>query len=210
MPKNADKIRFSILILSVPTRFNALASLFQKLLGQIGDREDVEVFSLIDNKSLHIYEKRNRLLNIARGTHLAWLDDDDDISHDYIAKITGAIEKNPSADVISFNQTCYLDGKLARVFAKMGNPQEDVVLDPDNPTRYKDTLRSPWHWCVWKTSLAQSEKFREKYARGSSGQSREDIDWLNRLYPKVEKSVYLKDDWLHIYRWSPQTTESVL
>ena len=79
MPKNADKIRFSILILSVPTRFNALASLFQKLLGQIGDREDVEVFSLIDNKSLHVYEKRNRLLNIARGTHLAWLDDDDDI-----------------------------------------------------------------------------------------------------------------------------------
>jgi len=149
-------------------------------------------------------------MRIARGSHIAFLDDDDDVADDYILKIAAAIEKNPSADVISFNQICYLAGKEARVFAKMGNPQDPVTPDPKDPTRYKDTLRLPWHWCVWKTSLAMSEVFRSKYAFGTTGQSEEDIDWLNRLYPKVKQSVYLEDDWLHIYKWSPETTESWL
>jgi|ETNvirnome_2_300_1030623.scaffolds.fasta_scaffold03609_5 glycosyltransferase involved in cell wall biosynthesis len=210
MPKNPDKIKFSILILSIPTRFDVVRPLLKKLLDQIGDREDVEVLSLMDNKSFHIYEKRNELLKMCRGKYLAWLDDDDDVSDNYIETITKAIEDNSEADVISFNQTCFLSGKKARVFAAMGNPQEEVRLDPYDMSKYLDTLRMPWHWCVWKSSLAKSEIFREKYAHGNSGQSCEDIDWLDRLYPKVENSVYLKDDWLHIYRWSPETTESVL
>jgi hypothetical protein len=210
MPKDPNNIKFSVLILSIPTRFDVVKPLFEKLLNQIGDRDDVEILSLVDNKSLHIYEKRNELLDIARGSHIAWLDDDDDITDDYIDKITQAIENNPSADVISFNQTCYLDGKKALVFAKMGNPQNEVMLDPYNPSKYKDTLRLPWHWCVWKASLAKSEEFRERYAHGTLQQSYEDLDWLNRLYPKVKNSVYLEDEWLHIYRWSPETSESVL
>jgi glycosyltransferase involved in cell wall biosynthesis len=210
MPKNPDNIKLSILILSIPSRFNIFKPLVDKLMVQIGDRDDVEVLSLFDNKSLHIYEKRNELMRIARGSHIVFLDDDDDVADDYVLKIATAIEENPSADVISFNQICYLAGKEARVFAKMGNPQEPVTPDPKDPTRYKDTLRLPWHWCVWKTSLAMSEIFRSKYAFGTTGQSEEDIDWLNRLYPKVKQSVYLEDDWLHIYKWSPETTESWL
>jgi len=210
MPKNPKNIKFSILILSIPSRFNIFEPLVKKLMDQIGDREDVEILSLFDNKSLHIYEKRNELLRISRGSHITFLDDDDDVADDYVLKIVEAIEENPNADVISFNQTCYLAGKKARVFAKMGNPQEPVALDPKNPTRYKDTLRLPWHWCVWKKTLASSEPFHSKYAFGTTGQSEEDIDWLNRLYPKVKQSVYLENDWLHIYKWSPETTESWL
>mgnify|MGYP003119304712 CR=1 FL=1 len=210
MPKNPNNIKFSILILSIPSRIQIFSTLLKKVTSQIGDRPDVEVLSLMDNKSLHIYEKRNELMRIARGTHIAWLDDDDDIAEDYVDKITRAIDHDPEADVISFNQVCYLSGKKARVFAKMGNPQDPVVLDPADPSRYKDTLRLPWHWCVWKRTLATSENFRPKYAFGSTGQSEEDIDWLDRLYPKVKTSTYLENEWLHIYRWSPETTESVL
>ena len=210
MPKDPKKIKFSILVLSIPSRFDIFKPLVEKLLKQTGDMEDVEILSLMDNKSLHIYEKRNELVRIARGSHIAFLDDDDDVSNDYIKKIVEAIGDNPQADVISFNQMCYLDGKEARVFAAMGNPQDPVQLDPSNPSKYKDTLRLPWHWCVWKKSLAITEPFRGAYSYGESGQSEEDIDWLNRLYPKVKKDVYLKDEWLHIYRWSPQTTESWL
>lgn len=207
MPKNAKDIKLSILILSIPTRFDIVKPLFDKLLKQIGGREDVEVLSLMDNKSLHIYEKRNKLLDIARGSHIAWLDDDDDVADDYVGTLTKAIQDNPSADVISFNQTCYLEGQKALVFAAMEHPHQPVVWNPQT-NQYKDTLRRPWHWCVWKTSLACSESFRETYDAG--GQSCEDIDWLERLYPKVKNSVYLKDSFLHIYRWSSQTTESVL
>ena len=184
--------------------------LIAKLMTQIGDREDVEILSLMDNKSLHIWEKRNKLMDIARGSHLTWLDDDDDVGDNYISKLTETIEANPNVDVISFDQICYLNGIEARVFAKMGNPHENVISDPHDPTRYKDTLRPPYHWCCWRTSLASSESFRASFSHGDKGQSTEDIDWLTRLYPKVEESIYLQGDYLHIYRWSNTTTESVL
>ena len=210
MPKNKDNIKLSILILSIPSRFDIVRPLIDKLMRQIGDREDVEILSLMDNKSLHIWEKRNELMNIARGTYLIWLDDDDDVSENYVSKLTETIALNPNVDVISFDQMCYLNGVEARVFARMGNPHEHVLPDPKDPTRYKDTLRPPYHWCCWKTSLASSEAFRASYSQGNVGQSTEDIDWLKRLYPKVEERVYLEGHYLHIYRWSNDTTESVL
>ena len=119
MPKNKDDIKLSILILSIPSRFDIVRPLIDKLMDQIGDKEDVEILSLMDNKSLHIYEKRNELMKIARGSHLTWLDDDDDISDNYVSKLTETIENNPDVDVISFNQICYLNGIEARVFAEM-------------------------------------------------------------------------------------------
>ena len=210
MPKNKEDIKLSILILSIPSRFDIVRPLIDKLMNQIGDRHDVEILSLMDNKSLHIWEKRNKLMGIARGSHLTWLDDDDDVDAEYVKKLTETIETNPDVDVISFDQMCYLNGVEAKVFAKMGNPHEDVRPDPNNPTRYGDTLRPPYHWCCWKTSLAASESFRASFSHGDKGQSTEDIDWLTRLYPKVEESVYLQGHFLHIYRWSNQTTESVL
>tara|TARA_R110000782_G_scaffold102791_5_gene190196 strand:+ start:27915 stop:28541 length:627 start_codon:yes stop_codon:yes gene_type:complete len=208
MPKLKENIKLSILILSIPSRFDIVKPLIEKVLAQIGDREDVEVISLMDNKSLHIWEKRNALMGIARGTHLTWLDDDDDIADNYVDKLTETIETNPNVDVISFNQTCYLNGMEARVFARMGNPHEDVIPEPQH-NRLRDTLRPPYHWCCWKTSLALSEPFRASFSHGDKGQSTEDIDWLKRLYPKVNSDVYL-DNFLHIYRWSLETTESVL
>ena len=210
MPKNKDNIKLSILILSIPSRFNIVRPLIDKLMEQIGDREDVEILSLMDNKSLHIYEKRNELMKIARGTHMTWLDDDDDVSDNYVSKLTETIEENPTADVISFNQYSFLNGLKARIFAKMGNPHEHVVPDPTDPSKLRDTLRPPYHWCCWKTSLGLSEPFRASFSHGDRGQSTEDIDWLMRLFPKVEESVYLEDEFLHIYRWSNETTESVL
>ena len=209
MPKDPNNIKLSILILSIPSRLEIFLPLLNKLSSQIGESDEVEILSLLDNKSLHIYEKRNELMNIARGTHLTFLDDDDDVSEEYIKKITKSISANPTADVISFNQQCFLQGVEARVFAKMGNPHEDVKINPLTG-KYKDTLRPPYHWCIWKTPLAQSESFKGVYSGGDSGQSMEDIDWLKRLYPKVSNSVYLEDEFLHIYRWSPETTESIL
>lgn len=205
MPKDQSQIKLSILILSIPSRLGQYKILQDKLLDQIGDREDVEILSFIDNKSFHIYEKRNVLLQAARGSHLCWLDDDDDIADNYISRLTEIIENNPTADVISFNQDTYLDGKHARVYCEMGNPHDPVV--PDGLGGFKDTLRPPYHWCCWRSELAQSESFESHYSQ--TGQSCEDIHWLVRLYPKVKISCNV-DDFLHIYRWTSEGTESIL
>jgi len=180
----------------------------EKLEDQIGDRQDVEIISLMDNKYFGISEKRNELMKLARGSHLTWIDDDDDVADNYISKLTEAIYCNPQVDVISFNQLCYLEGIEAKVFSKMGNPHEDVTIDPSNPSRYKDTLRPPYHWCVWKTSLAKLENFRSNVLIQGSDVG-EDIDWLSRLYPRVKQDVYLENDVLHIYRYSKNISESL-
>jgi glycosyltransferase involved in cell wall biosynthesis len=208
VPKNKDNIKLSILILSIPSRLHFLTPLMQKLEEQIGDREDVEILSIMDNKSFGISEKRNELLKLARGSHLTWIDDDDDVAENYVDRLVETIERNPEVDVISFNQVCYLEGIEARVFAQMGNPHEQVVPCPVDPTRYKDTLRPPYHWCVWKTSLAQSEDFKSDVLIPGSDVG-EDIDWLTRLYPKVKNSIYLDKDVLHIYRYSRAVSESL-
>ena len=206
MPKNPENIKLSILILSIPSRLEKYAKLQQKLLDQIGDREDVEVLCLIDNKSLHIYEKRNELLRTARGSHLTWLDDDDDVADNYIDRITDTILKYPDVDVISFNQKAYLNGEVCNVFARMNNPHEPVRKHISG-IGFLDCKRPPYHWCIWKSELAKSEQFESRYS--PSGQSCEDIDWLRRLYPKVGSEHYL-NEYLHIYRWSTETTESVV
>ena len=208
MPKNKDNIKLSILILSIPSRLHFLKPLMEKLERQIGDRQDVEIISIMDNKSFGISEKRNELMKLARGSHLTWIDDDDDVADNYISKLTEAIYCNPQVDVISFNQLCYLEGIEAKVFSKMGNPHEDVTIDPSNPSRYKDTLRPPYHWCVWKTSLAKLENFRSNVLIQGSDVG-EDIDWLSRLYPRVKQDVYLENDVLHIYRYSKNISESL-
>ena len=41
MPKNKDNIKLSILILSIPSRFDIVRPLIEKLMKQIGEREDV-------------------------------------------------------------------------------------------------------------------------------------------------------------------------
>jgi len=201
-----QNIKLSILILSIPSRISFLEKLVSNLEKQIGDRQDVEILSLMDNKSYNVSDKRNAMLELARGSHLTWIDDDDNVADTYIEKITDTINKNPKVDVISFDQQCYLDGIPAKVFAKMGNPHQDAVIDPTTGV-YKDILRPPYHWCVWRSKLAKSELFRfGVYVLGSH--VGEDIDWLKRLYPKVKDSVYLEGEQLHIYTYSKEVSES--
>lgn len=203
MPK--QNLKFSILMLTIPSRTDVCRTLIEKLENQIGDREDVEIINLMDNKSLHIFEKRNHLLDIARGEWLAFLDDDDDISDDYIDVIMKTLEENPNTDLVAFNQQCWLDGVSCRVFFDLNNPHENCIRI--SKTEYKDTKRPPYHMCVWRSSIAKSEIFKSAYSQ--TGQSCEDIDWLVRLYPKVREQTKI-DDYLHIYRYDSELTESIV
>jgi len=201
-----QNIKLSILILSLPSRVKYLDKLVSKLEKQIDDRQDVEILSLMDNKSFNVSEKRNALMSLARGTHLTWIDDDDDVADNYIERLIATLEERPDVDVISFDQKCYLEGIPANVFAKMGNPHDHAVIDPQTGA-YRDILRPPYHWCIWKSSLAKSESFRFGTHMPNSHVG-EDIDWLSRLYPKVKDSIYLENEFLHIYRYSSSVSES--
>lgn len=207
MPVQASDIKFSILMLSIPERIesmkNAVAHL-QEQANATGQAKAVEILVLLDNRSKSISEKRNDLLRMARGRYVAFLDDDDAVNREYISSILKAIDEN-DVDCISFNQWCSIDGEPMDVEFGMGNPHGQLWRDEYG--LLGNIKRPPYHMCVWRKSIAQSEEFKPIY--GSNGQSSEDIDWLMRLYPKVQTEHHIHDA-LHGYIYNSKTTTSLV
>ena len=206
MPVPASEIKFSVLILSIPSRNESLMAAMKQLQEQAdatGQGKAVEILVLLDNRSKSIAEKRNDLLQAARGKYIAFLDDDDAVSKEYMSKILAAIDEYDGVDCISFNQWCTINGEPMNVEFGIGNPHGHLWRDEDG--FLGDIKRPPYHMCVWRREIAQSESFVQSYS--DAGQSSEDIDWLMRLYPKVQTEHHI-DDSLHGYIWSSETTAS--
>jgi hypothetical protein len=207
MPVPASEIKFSILMLSIPERIESMTAAVKHLQEQadaVGQGKAVEILVLLDNRSKSISEKRNDLLQIARGKYIAFLDDDDAVSKDYMSKILKAIDDN-DVDCISFNQWCSIDGEPMDVEFAIGNPHGQLWRDEDG--FLGDIKRPPYHMCLWRSTIAKSEAFNPVY--GANGQSSEDIDWLLRLYPKIQTEHHI-DDSLHGYIYSSKTTTSLV
>ena len=209
MPVPASEIKFSILMLSIPERIESMKAAVTHLQEQAdatGQGKAVEILVLLDNRSKTISEKRNDLLQMARGKYVAFMDDDDAVSKDYMSSILNAIDKHNGVDCISFNQWCSIDGEPMDVQFGIGNPHGQLWRDEEG--FLGDIKRPPYHMCVWRREIAQSEPFNQMI--GENGQSyAEDIDWLLRLYPKVQTEHHIPDA-LHGYIYNSKTTTSLV
>jgi glycosyltransferase involved in cell wall biosynthesis len=205
MPVPASEIVVSVLILSIPSRTESVSALVKKLEEQLGNRRSIEILVFSDNRSQSISEKRNVLLQAARGQFICFLDDDDGVANNYIDLILKAAQDNPNVDCISFDQFCSLDGEPMNVSFGIGNPHGQLWRNEDG--LLGDIKRPPYHMCLWKRAIAQSEEFRPMY--GANGQSTEDIDWLMRLYPKVQTEYHIPEP-MHMYIYNSNTTASIV
>jgi len=191
----------SILMLSVPNRIDSyLSPLYKKLMNQVGDRKDIEVLCLIDNKIMSIGEKRSKLLHCSSGTHLAFLDDDDDVSNDYIKELTMTLTIMPTADVVTFNQHCTVNGNEFLVNFDLNNPVNEPA-GPDSSGKWRNIKRKPYHMCAWKSVIAKNTPF-ENISYG------EDLIWVTKLAQRA-KSQFKIEKVLHYYQFSDQTSESI-
>ena len=87
----------------------------------------VEVLSIIDNGSLSVGEKMNRLYEMSCGAYVAGVGDDDQISPDYVKKLVSTIEENPGVDLVSFNHHYYVNGTHnALTVVSMGHRDSQV------------------------------------------------------------------------------------
>lgn len=208
MPVPASEIKFSILILSIPERIssmNAMITHLQKQADDIGRGREVEILVLLDNRSKSISEKRNDLLKSARGKYIAFLDDDDAVSKQYMKKLFDAIDAHDGVDCITFNQWCSINGEPMDVMFGIGNPHTQLWRDEEG--FLGNIKRPPYHMCLWRKDIAQSEEFQPIYS--NNGQSSEDIHWLMRLYPKIQTEHHI-DDALHGYIYNSNTTASLV
>jgi len=190
----AEPILLSILTASIPERADKLEMLTAKITAQIGDLP-VEHLVFLDNRKRTIGAKRDALLRIARGTFIAYVDDDDTVSPDYVASLVEAIKTtaspNDQVDVITFAQFARVDEAHAKIV--FGLRQENQPFVPDTAV-----LRAAWHVCAWRRSVAILSHFPES----NYGEDWAFAEPLNRI---ARSSIHL-DKVLHYYRFNSATT----
>jgi len=190
----AEPILLSILTASIPERADKLEMLTEKITAQIGDLP-VEHLVFLDNRKRTIGAKRDALLRIARGTFIAYVDDDDTVSPDYVASLVEAIKTtaslNDQVDVITFAQFARVDKACAKIV--FGLRQENQPFIPDT-----EVLRAAWHVCAWRRSVAILSHFPES----NYGEDWAFAEPLNRI---ARASIHL-DKVLHYYRFNSATT----
>lgn len=145
----------SILTPAVPSRFRKLETLCAHIGRQIPHATAVEHLVLIDNKARTVGEKRDALLRCARGYYVAFVDDDDWVSDDYVNSILAASIPGPGGtapDVITFNQLSTIDGHDGAIEFGLGNPNEPFLADGV-------AKRNAWHVCAWRRTLAIQSHF---------------------------------------------------
>jgi GT2 family glycosyltransferase len=155
----------SILIATVPRRKQLLAGLLTKLETQAND--EVQIIALYDNRHWTVGTKRNKLLSMVDSTYFSFVDDDDDVSDDYIEEVLAATKSRP--DLITFNVR-YTNDK-----------GEDYI------SRYDEGQR-PAHVHVWKSGVLND--FPERNAG-------EDIRWVKDNLSKVTERVHIDKTLYH-------------
>jgi len=184
-------MKLSILTPTIPGREESAGYLQDIIAMQIRaiESNQVEHLTLSDNRTRSIGAKRQSLVDIARGDYIAFVDDDDDISEDYVATLLEAIETG--ADVITFHQKAIYNGLESEVHFGVNN--QDGPFTPGGIT-----LRAPWHVCAWKRSVIAPCQF------GESNYG-EDRIWCLQARQRIKTGFHVPKV-LHTYRHESRTT----
>lgn len=177
--------RLSILICHLNERAVKLAELMAVLEPQL--TPDVQLLVESDSGEMDIGAKRNKLLFNARGTYVAYIDDDDQVTPDYIASIMKAIETGP--DCVG------IEGIL-----RFGNDPDRKFIHSVSVNEWREGedgifYRSPNHLNPVRKDIAMQVKFVESMNHG------EDHDYSRRIQPLLSSEVYIGHP-IYIYRKS--------
>jgi hypothetical protein len=151
----------------------------------------VEVLHIQDNREMSVGKKRNQLLRQAQGRLIAFVDDDDDISDQYITKIESVI-KSYDVDSIGINGIITTEGRNAKKFY--------ISREYEWEDKKGIYLRFPNHITPIRREIAVQFKFPDINCG-------EDYDWSM----KIKKSGLLRSevkisDPLYFYKFSKRHT----
>lgn len=179
-----DALVLSILVPTVPGRESKLSRLLALLDPQIAGRA-VELLVLRDSRGITIGEKRTKMIAIARGMYVAFIDDDDVVAPDYVDAILSGLESQP--DVLNF--TVRVEGHGAPKPCRYGL----MLAHADHPESYE---RKPNHLMVWRRELALDVAF-PPVAIG------EDTAWAETMALRAKTEVTIERE-LYTYCFDPQ------
>ena len=181
--------RLSLLICTVNGRETFLERLKTRLKPQL--TSEVEILVAKDNKELTIGKKRNDLIHNASGEYIAFIDDDDWVSEDYVKKILKATDSKP--DVVGFNSIITFNGQTPRrVEITMKHKNWSHKMGTINGTPQPVTYyRCPNHLTPIKKSIALRILFPEM-------NDQEDRFYSLAIPSFAETETYI-DDYLYFY-----------
>lgn len=167
-------MKLSILICTIPRR----KEMFDLLMIALGKQANKDAVEIICEKSetLSIGRKRNMLLQNASGDYVAFIDDDDEVSDNYIQLLIEGINKG--VDCCSLKGVITTDGKNPFLFEhslkyKEWRENGNYALDMEiKEVKYE---RYPNHLNAIRAEIAKQFKFPEK----NHG---EDFDWSKQLH----------------------------
>jgi hypothetical protein len=155
-------IDFSILICSLHSRKLFLDKLIECLKSQIKLEYKTKIQILVnsDNGEKSIGSKRNDLLNQSKGRYIAFIDDDDLVSNNYIQLILNVIDKS-NPDVVGIHLLMTTNGQNeCRTFHSIKYDHWYDEQDEQRPDRRK-YFRCPNHLNPVKREFAIRTKFPE-------------------------------------------------
>jgi len=183
----------SVIMLTVPERehqFNLIRNKVSKQITEcnlihpsLGKVEIIEVNSkkfIYGGKS--IGAKRQEGMDKAKGKYVIWLDDDDNISPDYIETLLRMAQSD--ADVLTFNNLSKFENYWMIVNMSLNNKEDEQA----KPGFIK---RRPYTICAWKKETIKKVKWIDDNIN-------EDVSFISEAL-KIVSSEYHVENILHEY-----------
>lgn len=191
-------LMLSVIMITIPERKREFAALHKKLVKQIfycseihptlGNVEIIKVETPRFPEGPTIGEKRQMGLDKALGEFVIWLDDDDDISPDYVETLLRLAYDTP--DVITFSNLSRFDSYWCVIRMSLKHEYDEQV-------RPGIINRRPYHVCGWRRRIAQTVKFPPL-------NKDEDTTYIAELLPKCKVEQH-SENILHEYNRTKQS-----
>lgn len=173
-----------ILIPTLESRADKFNYIKGKLQAQIGDLP-IRILSLCDSGEVSTGIKRNALLQGAEADYVCFVDDDDDVSDNYIEKITEAARSG--LDCASLLGLITFDGRAPKYFI------HSIIYE--NYSEGTEYYRPPNHLNLIRRDIARKFEFPDKYIS-------EDTDWALQISKaKALRTEFKIPDLLYFYKY---------
>ena len=190
-------MKWSILTVTLDDRkvmFDKLKDKIAKQIHDCGADEEIEHLYLSDDYLYPVGFKRNQLVAAADGEYVSAVDDDDEISDDYVSSVYNIL-KNSSPDCIGITGIITFEGLHPKVF--IHSTRYDQYSEDD-----KAYYRPPNHLNIIKKEILSKYPFAA-ISRG------EDADIAMRMArDKVIKTEVFIDKVIYYYRFSPSQSST--
>lgn len=196
----------SVLICTLPERKNSFDKLINELYRQRGlipNGEELIQIAFDDTLrgEIKIGGKRNKLVRLADGRYVLFIDDDDMIRENFLQLIIEGCYSGK--DIITFAFDYYVDWKYLKTmvmnrFLPDGNDHcsKHWAINYNPSHRFK--IMGHYHLCAVKKELADQVKFIDE-------NNMEDVTYSNALIPLIQTEFHVEHTLLNVYFDSKKT-----